>query len=107
MTGIDRRKLERFSLEIPAYTRVGDNDGHQLFEFVTKNICSGGAFLYTDQRIPIGTEVNIDFIIPISKLKKIEANNVRIQVNGAVIRTEVDGIAICLDNNYKITPMQS
>lgn len=107
MTGIDRRKLERFSLEIPAQTRIGNNGKDQSYELVTKNICSGGAFLYSDHMIPVGTEVNIDLVIPISKLKNIETHNVLIQVNGSVIRSEVDGIAICFQNNYKITPMQS
>jgi len=107
MTGIDRRKLERFSLEIPAYTRIGNNDNYQSYKLITKNICSGGAFLYIDHMIPVGTEVDIDLVIPISQLKNIDAHNVLIQVNGSVIRNEIDGIAICFENNYKITPMQS
>jgi Tfp pilus assembly protein PilZ len=107
MTGIDRRKLERFTLEIPAHTRIGNNDKYQSYELVTKNICSGGAFLHTNHMIPVGAEVYIDLVIPISKLKNIETHNVLIQVNGSVVRSEINGIAICFQNNYKITPMQS
>jgi len=107
MTGINKRRLERFRLEIPANLLMMNRDESQSFQFLTGNICSGGAFLYTNQKIPIGTEINVELVIPVRKLKRINADNVLIKVNGAVIRNEENGIAVCFDNNYKITPMQS
>ena len=107
MTAINKRKLERFELKIPAHLHVVDKNETRAFKFMTENICSGGAFLSADQKIPISTKVNIHLFLSVKRFKKIEANNVFIKVDGAVVRTEDNGLAVCFDNNYKITPMHS
>lgn len=106
MNGIDKRKVERFPLELPAFLKVGDESEGETVEFVTSDVCSGGAFFPTDKPIPVGTEVKVDLVIPIDQLKKIEADKVLITVAGSVIRTEKRGMAVCFDNKYKIMPIR-
>jgi c-di-GMP-binding flagellar brake protein YcgR len=45
-----RRKMERFDLELTVYLSVTDREKKQKsFEFMTNNICAGGAFPKTEK----------------------------------------------------------
>ena len=103
----EKRKLERFDLQVPVKIEVIKQDHEkEMLDLLTSNICSGGAFLHTTQPLPKGTEVKIDLILPLDKLKKLE-NGVQqayIKVKGTVLRTESTGMAICFDEDYQIRP---
>ncbi|MBW2061985.1 MAG: PilZ domain-containing protein [Deltaproteobacteria bacterium] len=105
----EKRKLERFALEVPAAVQVvsGANDRrNELLNLLTENICAGGAYFYTDKPLPEQTIVNIDLVLSIERLKKIQGKQAYIKVTGQVIRAEPDGMAICFDPDYSIKPVQ-
>ena len=105
MIEFDRRKTERFSLELPTYLSIADKYiKRESLEIITSNISSGGAFFKTEKPLPVGTDVKIDLIIPLDKLNKLKGKKSRIDVSGSVIRTNKNGMAICFDKRYKITP---
>jgi hypothetical protein len=105
----EKRKLERFDLQVPVKIEVVKRDREKgMLDLLTSNICSGGAFLHTNQPLPKGTEVKIDLVLPIDKLRKIEkgVHQVYIKVKGTVQRTESAGMAISFDEDYQIGPWQ-
>ncbi len=105
MTGVEKRKMERFSLEIPTRIIWTDNGSKQeSLGLMTSNICSGGAFFKTEKPLSIGTDVKLNIILPLDKFKNVKGKTSHINIAGSVIRTDQQGMAICFDKRYKITP---
>jgi c-di-GMP-binding flagellar brake protein YcgR len=106
MPAFGKRKLERFSLKLPARISVDCKDEEAAcFEVITSDISAGGAFFYTDTPLPVGTRMDVDLILPLDELKKIEGKRANIKVKGAVIRTDEGGMAISFDRKYRISPI--
>jgi hypothetical protein len=106
VTEIERRKMERFSLELTALLSVVDEGGIQKsFEATTNNICSGGAFFLTDKPMSVGTDLKMDLILSLKKDNKFKNRKTHIDVSGSVIRTEENGIAVFFDKKYNISPL--
>jgi hypothetical protein len=53
----------------------------------------------------VGTEMQVDLVLPLDELKKIEGKRANIKLKGAVIRTGEKGMAIIFDKKYRISPM--
>ena len=99
----ERRKMERFSLELPtSLLATSQSEKSEPIELLTSNVCAGGAFYNTEKPLPSGIELRINIIIPLDKLKNIEGKRSRIEVLGSVIRTDQQGMAICFDKKYRI-----
>ena len=105
----ERRKLERFSFEVPAKIEVlGLAETQKILDLPPDNICSGGAFFRTTQALAEGTKVTIDLILPLDRLKELTGHTGAIvRVNGTVVRCGSTGMAICFNENYQITPLQN
>ena len=85
------RRLERFTLNLPATIEiVSETEEHdqEVFNLLTTNICSGGAFFHTDRPLPEGTPVKIDLVLAIDELKKLDGKQAFIKVKGEVIRAD-------------------
>lgn len=106
MPQLGKRKLERFPLKLPARIVV-DCDGEEetCLDAITSDISAGGAFFHTDTPLPVGTQMQVDLILPLDELKKIEGKKARIEVKGSVIRTVEGGMAISFDRKYQISPI--
>ena len=106
MPELGKRKMERFSLELPAkISVVGEKDEPASLDAITSDISAGGAFFHTDQPLPVGTEMQVDLVLSLDELKKIEGKRASIKVKGAVIRIEGKGMAISFDKKYQISPL--
>jgi len=106
MPGLGKRKLERFSLELPARIYViGDKDEPDSLAATTSDISASGAFFHTDKPLPLGTEMNIDLVLPLDELKKIEGKKASIKVKGAVIRIDESGMAISFAKGFQVSPI--
>ena len=107
MEALERRKEERFELEIPAIIRVSRPETGQL-ELLTSNVSSGGAYFHTPQPLPEGTDVQIDLVLNLEKLKTLKDDHkqVYVELKGTVIRTESEGMSICFDQDYQFRPVQ-
>ena len=104
----ERRKLERFELHSP--TRVLLESGAKRkdeYELTTRDVSSGGAFLYASQPLPEGAKVRMEFMISVDALRKIagEKGRASVRVRGTVIRSTQDGIAVRFESSYKITAL--
>jgi len=102
----DRRKMDRFTLELPAGISITDESGQPWsVNVVTRNICAGGAFFWTDDPFSEGTCVKIDLILPLNSLQGMKGKGSHINVSGTVVRTESQGMAVCFDSQYQISPL--
>ncbi|MGD9033577.1 MAG: PilZ domain-containing protein [Desulfobacteraceae bacterium] len=103
----EKRKMQRFRLEIPAKIEVisaGKQKG--TIEVLTSDICAGGAYFQTRKPLPEGTQVKIDMVLPLEHLRKLseEYNRAYIKVSGTVLRTESSGMAVSFDEDYELGP---
>jgi len=102
---IEKREMERFNLELPALLSMNDESGNQqVFEFMITNICAGGAFFKTAEPLPLKTDVKMDLILPLDKVKKTEGKKSRVDISGSVIRINEQGMAVSFDKKYRIEP---
>ena len=105
MARVEKRKMDRFSLELRALLSINDEKEKQRsIEVMTGDICSGGAFFRTNMPFSVGTNVKMDLILPSDKFKKLGGKRSRINVSGSVIRTNELGMAVCFDKKYRIAP---
>ena len=108
MNFIEKREMERFTLALPALISMMDeNENQRAFEFMISNICAGGAFFKTNHPLSVGTDVKMDLILPLGKFKTFGRKRSRVDVSGSVIRTDDQGMAVCFDKNFQISPLNS
>jgi len=106
----EKRRLERYDLEIPAKVEVTDTGMEKgLHDLLTSNICSGGAYFHTSEPFPVGTEVRVDLALPLNRLKELirDRQEVTIQVTGRVLRSEPTGMAIGFNRDYRFGPSRA
>jgi len=103
---VEKRKVDRFSLELSALLSINDERGKKRsIEVMTRDICSGGAFFRTHTPVSLGTKVKMDLILSSDKFKKLGGKSSRIDVSGRVIRKDSRGMAVCFDKKYRIEPI--
>ena len=92
----ERRRLERFDLQVPAKIEVlSSADMVPVTELLTKDICAGGAYFPTKLPLAAGTKVKLDILLPLRSVSAIPDNTRGlIKVNGTVIRSGPAGMAI-------------
>ena len=101
----EKRNLERYSLKAPAKiipVNFGNKD--DKFRFETTNICAEGAFFHSSHPLPEGTVVDVEIVLPLNKLRilKHSAEKIHLKINGKVIRSESEGIAVSFQKYYQI-----
>lgn len=106
MREYDVRKMERFELNLPAQLSVnGSAKKTDPVKLHTVDISAGGAFFRTSHPMPIGTSVKVEVIVSLDELKRLKGKRACVIVSGAVVRTDVEGMAVCFNERYKILPM--
>jgi hypothetical protein len=106
----EHRHFERFDLGLPSRITIQGrkrNIENGPLDLTTENISSGGAFFYTDQTLPEGTEVVVDIVLPLEKLKKAKGTHARVNVEGVVLRAGAEGMAVRFNKNFNILPVGS
>jgi len=118
----EKRIQQRFTLNLQAKMTYSfdDSTNGECISTVAANISSSGAFLETDQQLPLASKVRVAFFLAIDDLKKLKVvasvdilrklaqeKQVWVQATGIVIRQEPNGIAVIFDQNYQISPMQT
>jgi len=91
----NRRRLERFSLSIPSkVSSIMHDYSDQILP--TANISASGVFFETGKTYPVGTTVTLNISLDFGS-KKSGLLHPRFKVDGTVIRTETNGMAIAFD----------
>jgi hypothetical protein len=100
--------MDRYSLKLPAWISLTDEGGQKrTLEVATSNICAGGAFFDIDSPLSVGTNINIDILLPLNQLTKLGGQESRIDISGSVIRVEPQGMAVMFDKKYQISPVKN
>ena len=104
----ERRALERFKLQLLSKITVcGKDKDLETIKLMTRDVSSGGAFLKTSEPMTVGTKVNVALIIDTERIKKLGGNPSLVCLTGTIIRAEEDGMAICFDEEFEISPLDN
>ena len=101
----ERRKLERFQLHVPAKIELTDASGHrETLQLETKDISADGAFFVSSKPITEGADIQLEMILSVEKLKDLIGahKKVELKLQGHVIRSDSNGIAVLFDRKYHI-----
>ncbi len=100
----ERRRLERYELSTPAEVQVELGSGSLLLpRMLTRDISSGGAFVLTDARLPLGIGVRVEITIRPGVLPGREFHRKAVvKLRGRVIRVEKDGVAIRFERGFRM-----
>jgi hypothetical protein len=98
----ERRTCERFQLSLPARLEMNSTEKKEIFELQTRNISAAGAFLNTTGRFPVGTRCQLELIVASERIKEITGGHGLIKVDGTIIRSTPEGVAICFDGECQI-----
>ena len=99
----DRRKYERFQLELPARLEINSSKTTEMFELQTRNISSAGALLLgTTAQFALGTRCHLELIVTSERIKELTGLNGLIKVDGTIVRSTPEGVAICFDGECQI-----
>ncbi len=102
----ERRQIERLEMQTPARIEVVAKGGNKIsLQAETKDISSRGAFFITENPIEKDAKLDIELILSMEKLQKLLDGNqqIKIQIQGTVIRNDPDGIAVSFGRKYQIT----
>ena len=99
----DRRKYERFQLELPARLEVNSSQRTEIFELRSRDISAAGALLLgTSAQFLAGTRCHLELIVASERIKELTGVQGLIKVEGTIVRSTPDGVAICFDGDCQI-----
>jgi LuxR family transcriptional regulator, positive regulator of biofilm formation len=94
----EKRKLERFSLELPALISVPES-GVPSLELSTENISAGGAFFPTPKPLPEGMKVLVELTL---RRESGRGGQSRVRVRGRVLRPRANGMAVRFEKRVEM-----
>ena len=99
----ERRKHERFQLELPARLEVNTSRRTEIFELRSKNISAAGTLLIgTIEQFPAGTRCYLELLVNSQRIKELTGAQGLIKIGGTIVRSTADGLVICFDGDCQI-----
>jgi hypothetical protein len=99
----ERRTYERFQLSLPARLEIDSSERREVVELHTRDISAAGALLLgTRERYPAGTRCHLELIVTSEKIKELTGAQGLIKIEGTIVRSTPDGVAICFDGDCQI-----
>jgi hypothetical protein len=102
----ERREYERFQLDLPARLENTTSVKKEIFDAQTRDISAAGAFLSTTERLSEGTRCRLELIVPSNRIKELTGVQSLIKVEGIVVRSTPEGVAICFDGDCQILSLK-
>ena len=98
----EKRKVERFDLHIETILKVQEEAiGDRTRELITRDISSSGVYLPSNKPLPVGTRVDMDFLLNRQTLSnKSKGKVVNIITRGSVVRKDKQGFAVQFDKLF-------
>ena len=97
----EQRKFERFTLRLPTTIEaVGLEQEKETFDLMSRDVSAGGAFFPTERSIPQDTKVKLRLTLLSETVKEMTGTQGFLEIEGTVVRTGPNGIAVCFDENY-------
>ena len=99
----ERRKYERFQLELPARLEMNSLERTEIFELQTRDISAAGALLLgTTEQFPAGTRCQLEMIVTSEKIKELTGVQGLIKIEGTIVRSTPEGVAVCFNGDCQI-----
>ena len=99
----ERRTYERFQLSLPARLELNSAERTEIFELQTKDISAAGALLVgTPEQFLAGTRCQLELIVTSERIKELTGVQGLIKVEGTIVRSTTDGVAVCFDGDCQI-----
>jgi hypothetical protein len=92
-------------MHTPARITVMAKRGEEVsLQAETKDISSRGAFFITEYPMEKNTNLDVQLFLSMDKLREFigEKKQVRIRIQGTVVRSEPDGVAVSFGTKYQI-----
>ncbi len=109
MTGSERRGIKRFGLQIP--TMIMSTDPARQTEklcLLSRDLSGYGGFFIGQKDLSLDSLVDLRIILDFNTSCGAESERYSvIEVEGKVLRTEREGVAIRFDGKFKISPIDS
>jgi len=99
---MDKRKYERFDIELPARLETIASKKKQVYDLLTKNISASGAYISTSSPFSDSLHLKISLTTQNKKIAKLTGAQCLIECEGSVVRSTPRGIAICFNKNCQI-----
>jgi len=103
---IERRKFERYNIDIPVKVEIVSPSGlSEKNDFEGINLAAGGIFIKNGQSLPKSFPIKTEIRFKFEDLKTPEnlEGALILTVTGHVLRTEPAGTAIHFDEDYKMS----
>ncbi len=103
----ERRRFERFPINLPARLETIILDKKQVFELNTRNISASGAFV--DMKSPFyeGMRIKMSLTTKSKKIVELTGAQSLIECEGVIVRSTPIGIAICFDRSCQILSLKN
>jgi hypothetical protein len=104
MPKTDRRRVERFDLNVPAiiHQPMGGNDTDCRF-LLTRDISSGGAYFHSMKPLSYEPNVRIELLFKVA-MSNSTTKYMYMTTAGEIMRCDEDGIAVKFHGDYSLTP---
>jgi len=99
---VERRKLERYQIEIPA-TVMADGGDISSSELRTRDISAAGAFFFTPEPLPCRMAVTVSLMLP--ELKQSPGRHASVKLKGTVVRTSDSGMAVSFHKSFRMNSL--
>ena len=103
----ERRTYERFQLSLPARMELNSPERTEIFDAQTRDMSAAGVFLLTTKRFSEGTRCRLELTVPSNRIKELTGAQGLIKVEGTVVRSTPDGVAVCFDGECKILGLKA
>ena len=103
----ERRSYERFRLKLPTRMAITISNKQQIFNLHTKDISAAGAFIRTAEQLPEGAMCRLELTIPSNRIKELTGAQSLIKVEGTIVRSTPEGVAICFDGDCQILRLRT
>jgi hypothetical protein len=107
---MDRRRQERFNIEVPIKIKRYTDGESSTFETCSKDISSSGVLVNSSAvQLEAKQKVHLELTLTIDKLKELFGGSsmVTLEVDGIVVRSRDDGVVIEFEDTYSISPHES
>ena len=101
----ERREIERYKLQVPAKIEaIGAAGKKEKLQLQTRDISANGAFFTSEKPVSEGIHVSLELVLSMEKFQQLigKKSKIELKINGTVIRSDPEGIAVSFDKKYKI-----
>ena len=101
----ERREIERYKLQVPAKIEaIGAAGKKEKLSLQTRDISANGAFFTSEKPVSEGIHVSLELVLSMEKFQQLigKKSRIELKIDGTVIRSDPEGIAVSFDKKYKI-----